>query len=365
MASDDHKEYRKEYHKVKHKKLSHDLYRSDFPASDLSSDLSNAANTSRKLFHKNKLKNSSHESSYETHKISHKSSGEFSDLSFDSPSKTRDVQRDVTQIYLNEINLHPLLSQEDEIYYSRKSKAGDPKAKEKMINGNLRLVVKIARRYMHRGLSLSDLIEEGNLGLIHAVEKFDAERGFRFSTYATWWIRQYIERAIMNQARLIRLPIHILKEISSCFRVIKNLSIKHDHQPSMEEIAEVMECPTEEVEEMLQMTELSTSIDAPIGEDNNQNLLDLIPDENAEDPAFLFTKEKSKEYLNRWLSQLPPKYKEVVVRRFGLLGHESRTLEEVGDEIGLTRERVRQIQSEALKRLRKFILSLADNQRDI
>lgn len=264
--------------------------------------------------------------------------------------------KDAIQIYLHEINLHPLLSQEDEIYYARRYRGGDDKAREKMIQGNLRLVVKIARHYLHRGLSLADLIEEGNLGLMHAVEKFDPDKGFRFSTYATWWIRQYIERAIMNQARLVRLPIHILKKISSYFRVIKKLSLKQDHQPSMEEIAEATDSPLEDIDEMLQMTEVTTSLDAPMSEENNQNLLELIPDENAADPALLMSKEKSKEYLTHWLSQLPPKYKEVLARRFGLLGHESRTLEEVGDEIGLTRERVRQIQSEALKRLRKLIM---------
>lgn len=265
-------------------------------------------------------------------------------------------KRDVTQIYLGEVSDRPLLTASEEIYYARKYKKGDLKAREKMIVGNLRLVVKIARRYLNRGLSLSDLIEEGNLGLIHAVEKYDPERGFRFSTYATWWIRQSIERAIMNQARLVRLPIHVLKEVAACFRAIKKLSRKYSRFPTVDEISKTLKRPLSEVNELLSMHEILSSLDTPLTGENDQTLLDTIPNEAAIDPSILIQQDKLKDYINQWLLQLPPRYKEVVVSRFGLQGYESKTLEEIAEEIGLTRERIRQIQTEALKRLRKMVL---------
>ncbi|MCX2779863.1 RNA polymerase sigma factor RpoS [Microbulbifer thermotolerans] len=262
---------------------------------------------------------------------------------------------DATQLYLNEIGFSPLLTAEEEVYYARKALRGDAAARKRMIESNLRLVVKIARRYVGRGLALLDLIEEGNLGLIRAVEKFDPERGFRFSTYATWWIRQTIERAIMNQTRTIRLPIHVVKELNVYLRASRELAQKLDHEPSAEEIANLLEKPVEDVERMLGLNERVTSVDTPIGPSSEKTLVDTIPDQQESDPAELLQDSDLFESINRWLSELPEKQCEVVSRRFGLRGFEASTLEEVGREIGLTRERVRQIQVDALKRLREVM----------
>ncbi len=218
---------------------------------------------------------------------------------------------DATQLYLGEIGFSPLLTAEEEVYFARRSLKGCEASRKRMIVSNLRLVVKIARRYNNRGLALLDLIEEGNLGLIRAVEKFDPERGFRFSTYATWWIRQTIERAIMNQTRTIRLPIHVNERI--------------------------------------------TSVDTPIGGENDKALLDIIADEKEFSPEESLQDSDIKSNIVTWLEELNPKQREVLARRFGLMGYEPSTLEDVGAEIGLTRERVRQIQVEALRRLRDML----------
>lgn len=263
--------------------------------------------------------------------------------------------RDVTQIYLNEIGSQSLLSAEEEKSLARKLQAGDTLARKKMIEANLRLVVKIAHRYRHRGISLSDLIEEGNLGLIHAVEKFDPERGFRFSTYATWWIRQAIDRAVMNQARMVRLPIHILKDINSCFKVVKEFATEKNYFPSQEEIAKEMDRSSEDISEMFLLFEGRQSADTSKAMDFDHAFIETLPDESAEDPMDQLEQQRLKDYILSWLKQLPQKYKEVIVRRFGLLGHEPATLEAVGVEVGITRERVRQIQTEALKRLRRLL----------
>jgi len=266
-----------------------------------------------------------------------------------------DVQPDATRLYLSEIGGSKLLTAEEEIYFSRRAQKGDMAARQRMIESNLRLVVKIARRYMNRGLALLDLIEEGNLGLIRAVEKFDPERGFRFSTYATWWIRQTIERAIMNQTRTIRLPIHVVKEINVYLRAARNLAQRLDHEPSSEEIASLLDRPIDEVKRMLGLNERVTSVDTPYGKDADKPLLDTIPDDVTPDPSVRLQNDGLQANLENWLGRLNEKQREVVERRFGLHGYENSTLEEVANELGVTRERVRQIQMDALRRLREIL----------
>ena len=262
---------------------------------------------------------------------------------------------DPTRLYLNEIGASPLLTAAEEVKYSRLAQAGSEAGRKRMIESNLRLVVKIARRYTNRGLAFLDLIEEGNLGLIRAVEKFDPERGFRFSTYATWWIRQTIERAIMNQTRTIRLPIHVVKEINCYLRAARSLAQKLDHEPSAEEIAELLHKPIQDVEAMLGLNERIASTDSMILNDPARTLLDTLADEQAEDPSEVIAVEEVHVNIEECLAQLSDKQREVVERRFGLHGYSVSTLEEVGKEIGVTRERVRQIQMDALKKLRKIL----------
>jgi len=262
---------------------------------------------------------------------------------------------DATQIYLSEIGFSPLLSAKEEVYFSRLALKGDDSSRKRMIESNLRLVVKIARRYNNRGLPLLDLIEEGNLGLIRAVEKFDPERGFRFSTYATWWIRQTIERAIMNQTRIIRLPIHIIKELNTYLRASRELLKKLDHEPSVEEIANSLDKPVANVNKMLRLNERIASIDTSSAGESDNVLLDIITDEQNCGPERNLQLDDINNNIISWLNELNAKQREVLARRFGLMGYEAETLEKVGIEIGLTRERVRQIQVEALKRLRNIL----------
>lgn len=277
------------------------------------------------------------------------------DAADDEPVVRSEITLDPTQLYLNEIGFVPLLTADEEKHYARLTQRGDESARKRMIESNLRLVVKIARRYQHRGMGLLDLIEEGNLGLMRAVEKFDPERGFRFSTYATWWIRQTIERAIMNQARTIRLPIHVVKDLNGCLRAARELTQQLDHEPTTNEIAERIEKPAREVERLMGLNERVSSVDAPLGPDSDASLVEVIADDDGRDPSEQLQEDTVHESIATWLNQLSDKQREVVIRRFGLLGHDSSTLEEVGQEIGLTRERVRQIQVEALKRLRRVL----------
>ncbi len=264
---------------------------------------------------------------------------------------------DATRLYLSEIGFSPLLSAEEEVYFSRLARKGDQAARRRMIESNLRLVVKIARRYLNRGLPLLDLIEEGNLGLIHAVEKFDPEKGFRFSTYATWWIRQTIERAIMNQTRTIRLPIHVLKEINVYLRASRQLAQELDREPRTDEIADFLDKPGNEVARMLGLSDSVAAVTITGDRDSERSSLDGIADESTADMTQLVHEENLHGVLDRWLKRLSDKQRAVIERRFGLHGYEKATLEQVGEEIGVTRERVRQIQMVALKRLRSILES--------
>ncbi|MCH9690242.1 MAG: RNA polymerase sigma factor RpoS [Gammaproteobacteria bacterium] len=273
-----------------------------------------------------------------------------------APAKEITKVMDATQMYLSEIGFSPLLTAEEEVHYATKALEGHEPSRKRMIESNLRLVVKISRRYLNRGLPLLDLIEEGNLGLMKSVEKFDPTRGFRFSTYATWWIRQTIERAIMNQTRTIRLPIHVVKELNVYLRAARQLTQKLDHEPSAEEIAEMLDKPIEDVQKLLRLNDKVTSIDTPFGYDESKSLLDTVADENSLNPAEWLTDENIREHIEDLLGELSDNQQEVIARRFGLHGYEKATLEEVGNEIELTRERVRQIQVEALSILRTLLV---------
>ncbi|MCP4487372.1 MAG: RNA polymerase sigma factor RpoS [Gammaproteobacteria bacterium] len=267
----------------------------------------------------------------------------------------RTTDADPTKLYLKEIEVSPLLTAEEEVYYSRLALKGDTAARDKMIECNLRLVVKIARRYMNRGLALLDLIEEGNLGLIRAVEKFDPERGFRFSTYATWWIRQTIERGLMNQTRTIRLPIHVIKELNTYLRAARKLTQELNREATSEDVAKLLNKPKKDVDKMFRLADRVSSFDIPMGGDGERPLLDIIPDENNADPSSILQDESVMQHLDAWLDELDNKQRDVVVRRFGLRNHPRGTLEEVGRELGVTRERVRQIQMDALRKLRRIL----------
>ena len=267
---------------------------------------------------------------------------------------TRDA--DPVQLYLNEIGSTPLLTAAEEIRVARASLVGDEAARHRMINSNLRLVVMIAKRYTNRGLPLLDLIEEGNLGLMRAVEKFDPERGFRFSTYATWWIRQSIERALMNQGRTIRLPIHIQKDINTIARCTRELRSSLRREPSTSEIADVLDRDPGEVSKLLKLSEKITSVDNQLSDDTERSLVDTVSSPVENNPLSLVDGEKVEGCLEEWLDDLPDRQREILARRFGLMGYEASTLEAVGEEVGLTRERVRQIQIDALARLKRAAL---------
>ena len=269
-----------------------------------------------------------------------------------------EVSRDAdpVQLYLNEIGSTPLLTAAEEILVARASLAGDEAARHRMINSNLRLVVMIAKRYTNRGLPLLDLIEEGNLGLMRAVEKFDPERGFRFSTYATWWIRQSIERALMNQSRTIRLPIHIQKDINTVVRCTRELRSSLRREPSTSEIADVLDRDPGEVSKLLKLSEKITSVDNQLSNDTERSLVDTVSSHVEDNPLSLVDDEKVEGCLEEWLDDLPDRQREILARRFGLMGYDASTLEAVGEEVGLTRERVRQIQIDALARLRRAAL---------
>lgn len=262
---------------------------------------------------------------------------------------------DVTQRYLNDIGARPLLTPEQEFAFAQRARAGDFAARQKMIEHNLRLVVNIAKHYLNRGMPLLDLIEEGNLGLIHALEKFEPERGFRFSTYATWWIRQSIERAIMNQARTIRLPVHVVKELNVVMRALRGLEAELGRDVTVDEIARKLNRPVDDVRRILSIGEHTTSLDAPLDADPNHTIADMLADDQGVDPESDLAVGEIELLLMQWVSQLDARHRQVIERRYGLNGDEPSTLEMIAADLDLTRERVRQIQLEALQKLRRII----------
>jgi len=262
---------------------------------------------------------------------------------------------DLIEKYYKEIRKSPLLTKEEEVLYARRVQKGDNEARHIMIKSNLRLVVKIAKRYIKSGIPILDLIEEGNLGLMRAVEKFDPEKGFRFSTYGAWWIQQTIERAIMNQSRTVRVPIHVVKKVNACLRKSRELTHQLDHEPKSIDIAKAMEKDPEEIEKMMCLNEKTISVDSPLFNGIERPLLDTLADQQNHDPLDKFACIDLTHHMNRWLDNLSPRLREVVIRRYGLQGHDATTLDQTGLEIGLTRERVRQLQTEALKQLKRLI----------
>ncbi|MEP6943794.1 MAG: RNA polymerase sigma factor RpoS [Betaproteobacteria bacterium] len=267
-----------------------------------------------------------------------------------------DFLNDITQIYLNEIGQAPLLSAEQELAYARATRVGDFGARQKMIEHNLRLVVSIAKHYLNRGMTLADLIEEGNLGLIHALEKFDPERGFRFTTYATWWIRQSVERAIMNQSRTVRLPAHVVKELNIVLRALRHLETHgmagENREPTLDDVAHLLGKPVEQVRKVLGYNEHVTSLDAPMDSDGGASVIEQLADEDAPSPELVLHNSEIEGWIRQWLDELSQRQREVIERRYGLGGHDVATLEQLSQRLGVTRERVRQIQAEALEKLR-------------
>lgn len=266
-----------------------------------------------------------------------------------------DETTDITQIYLNDIGGNALLSPAEELDLARQVVSGDFKARQRMIEHNLRLVVNISKHYLNRGLNLLDLIEEGNLGLMHALDKFDPERGFRFSTYATWWIRQNIERAIMNQSRTIRLPVHVIKELNVYLRATRRLESSSGRDPTIEEIAYFVDKPIEDVRKMLFLNERVASLDAPLDVDPSLSIGESIADDESTTPDENMLQEQLEEYIQDWLGELTDKQRLVIEYRYGFNGKEIATLEELAEQMKLTRERVRQIQIESVDKLRRVL----------
>ena len=280
-------------------------------------------------------------------------SGSVGDDDMDSPDSSDTIAiDDPVKIYLKEIGRVPLLSSDEETELAKRIANGDIAAKKRLSEANLRLVVSIAKRYLGRGMQFLDLIQEGNLGLIKAVDKFDHTKGFKFSTYATWWIRQAITRAIADQARTIRIPVHMVETINKVKKISSQLLHQNGHEPTAEEIAEVINMPTDKVREIMRVAQEPVSLETPIGEEEDSHLGDFIPDEDAPAPQDAASHTLLKEQLAEVLATLTPREEQVLKLRFGLKDGRSRTLEEVGEEFHVTRERIRQIEAKALRKLR-------------
>lgn len=265
-----------------------------------------------------------------------------------------DISDDSVRLYLREIGKIPLLSGDEEIALARRVKEGDKDAKDKMAEANMRLVVSIAKKYVGRGLDLLDLVQEGNTGLLRAVEKFDPDRGFKFSTYATWWIRQAITRAIADQARTIRIPVHMIETINKLLRTQRRMTQELGREPTNEEIAQEMELEPDKVEHIMKIKQETSSLDAPVrDEEEDSKLGDFIEDEESATPEESATSQLLKEHVNVMLDILTPREQKILKMRFGLEDGRGHTLEEVGQEFGVTRERIRQIEAKALAKLRK------------
>jgi RNA polymerase nonessential primary-like sigma factor len=271
-----------------------------------------------------------------------------------------ELSADLVQHYLQQISSKPLFTPEEELKVATKAQAGDFSARQAMIEHNLRLVVSIAKTYMHRGLPLPDLIEEGNLGLMHALDKFEPQRGFRFSTYATWWIRQSVEKALMNQVRTVRLPVHVIREINQVLRATRFLEQAlgaEGKSPDLEDIASLTGKSVEDVADALALAEHTTSLDAPRDLDPGSSLLDFISDDRSAAPDQEVEKSQLEEMLRNWLKNLKEDQRMVIIRRYGLDNQEPATLEGLAKELGLSKERVRQIQQESLIKLKKHLSS--------
>jgi RNA polymerase nonessential primary-like sigma factor len=266
-----------------------------------------------------------------------------------------ELSTDTTQHYLNQIGMRPLLTAPQEVHFATLAKSGDFAARQTMIEHNLRLVVSIAKHYINRGVVLLDMIEEGNIGLMRAIDKFEPERGFRFSTYATWWIRQSIERAIMNQARTVRLPVHMVRELNQVLRAKYHLEAQHHNgkDATAEDIAHLVGRPVEEVQDILALSEHATSLDAPLDNDPQSSLMDMLPGDTDDSPDARAEHHEMTVLVRDWLTKLPDKQRIVIMRRFGLDNDDPATLETLAEEMGVTRERVRQIQQEALVKLKR------------